>query len=229
MIGTFVGIAARCKGTDMQGAGDVRVGALVGFATTVALAGVLYLLAQLQVVAFIPLDIAEAIVQLTPGTLATRGIEVFGPVAKILIEISGMLAFLLAGTAVGALLARRRGDVSLAIGLLAGTVGFGLTLIAQFFAANLPDPRTLGLTALLLGGWGLLLAVVLRRACAGPPASDRSASPAGAWPDRRAFLRRSSGVLLTVAVGSAAVGELLRRAADAQLGEQGAAGGANAF
>jgi DMSO/TMAO reductase YedYZ molybdopterin-dependent catalytic subunit len=209
--------------------GDARIGALVGFTTTAALAGVLYLLAQIQVVAFIPLDIAEAIVQLTPGTIATQGIESLGPVAKILIAISGILAFLLTGTAVGALLARRRGGVSLASGLLAGAVGLGLTLIAQFFAANLPDPLTLGLTALLLGGWGLLLAGVLRRACAGPSVSDTLASPAGARPDRRAFLRRSSGMLLTVAVGSAAVGELLRRAADAQLGEEAAAGGANAF
>ena len=48
---------------------------LLTFATTAALAGVLYLLAQLQVLSFIPLDIAEAINHVTPGQIATEGIE----------------------------------------------------------------------------------------------------------------------------------------------------------
>src|SRR6266516_2553858 len=160
---------------------QTRIGALAGFVATAALAGLLYLLAQLQVLSFIPLDIAEAINHLTPGGIATEGIEALGPLAKILVEISGVILFLLAGVVAGVLLARQRAYTSTSNGLLAEPVA--------------------------------------------PPAGTNREVMA---PDRRAFLRRSGGVLLTVAVGSTAVGELLRRAEEqrvAQLVQQAAASG----
>jgi DMSO/TMAO reductase YedYZ molybdopterin-dependent catalytic subunit len=212
------------KGIVMHRSGGVRVGALVGFATTAALAGMLYLLAQLQVVAFIPLDIAEAIVQLTPGAIATQGIEAFGPLAKILIEVSSILVFLSAGTLVGAVIARRRFHTLLPGSLVVGLVGLALTLLIQVMAGRLPDAPSLGGTALALLGWAVLLVWLLRRALAAPARVPEAPITRG---DRRAFLVRSGGALLTVAVGSAAIGELLRQATDAPLTQE--AGGASAL
>ena len=145
---------------------QTRIGALAGFVATAALAGLLYLLAQLQVLSFIPLDIAEAINHLTPGGIATEGIEALGPLAKILVEISGVIFFLLAGMVAGVLLARERAYRSTSNGLLAGLAGLFLTVLVQFFAGRFPDITTLGTTALLLFGWGILLVVLLRRALA---------------------------------------------------------------
>ena len=207
---------------------QTRIGALAGFVATAALAGLLYLLAQLQVLSFIPLDIAEAINHLTPGGIATEGIEALGPLAKILVEISGVIFFLLAGIVAGVLLARERAYRSTSNGLLAGLAGLFLTVLVQFFAGRFPDITTLGTTALLLFGWGILLVVLLRRALAEPVAPPAGTNREVMAPDRRAFLRRSGGVLLTVAVGSTAVGELLRRAEEqrvAQLVQQAAASG----
>jgi DMSO/TMAO reductase YedYZ molybdopterin-dependent catalytic subunit len=201
----------------MHRSGDVRVGALVGFATTAALTGVLYLLAQLQIVSFIPLDIAEVIVKVTPGTIATRGIEALGSLTKTLIEVSSILFFLGAGTLVGAVVARRPLPTLFPGSLLVGLVGLALTLLVQLVAGRLPDAPSLGATALALLGWAVLLVWLLRRALAVPTGvPDAPITPA----DRRAFLVRSGGVLLTVAVGSAAIGELLRQATDASLTQE---------
>jgi DMSO/TMAO reductase YedYZ molybdopterin-dependent catalytic subunit len=203
---------------------DVRIGALAGFATTAALAGVLYLLSQLQVLSFIPLDIAEAINHLTPGQIATQGIETLGPVAKILVEITGLLIFLGAGTLAGVFVARQRSYTTTSNGLSVGLVALLLTVLAQFLAGRFPDVITLGATAVALFGWGLLLMFLLRRALEVAP--EAAAAPSTAEPDRRAFLRRSGGVLLMVAVGSSAIGELLRRASEDQLAQAIASGGA---
>jgi DMSO/TMAO reductase YedYZ molybdopterin-dependent catalytic subunit len=197
---------------------DLRIGALVGLATTLALAGVLYLLAQLQALPFIPLDIAQAITYLAPGGVATEGIEALGPLAKTLVALSGFAIFLLAGTAMGALLARQHESISLSSGLVVGLAALVLTVVAQFLARRFPDTLALGLMALLLLGWGVVLVGLVRRALAEAPSSTPLV------PERRAFLRRSGGILLTVAVGSAAVGELLRRAAEEQLTQQAASG-----
>ena len=202
----------------MKQRNDLRIGALVGLATTLALAGVLYLLAQLQALPFIPLDIAQAITYLAPGGVATEGIEALGPLAKSLVALSGIAIFLLAGTAMGALLARQHASISLSSGLVVGLVALVLTVVAQFLARRFPDTLTLGLMALLLLGWGVVLVGLVRRALAEAPSSTPLV------PERRAFLRRSGGILLTVAVGSAAVGELLRRAAEEQLTQQAASG-----
>jgi DMSO/TMAO reductase YedYZ molybdopterin-dependent catalytic subunit len=208
----------------MHRSGEVRTGALVGIAATAALAGVLYLLAQLQVVAFIPLDIAEAIVKLTPGAIATQGIEALGSLAKILIEISSILVFLGAGTLVGAVIARRQFHTLLPGGLLVGLVGLALTLLVQFAAGRLPEAVSLGTMALVLLGWVMLLVWLLRWARAAPVGAP---GPLITPTDRRTFLVRSGGALLTVAVGSAAIGELLRQATDAQLMHE--VGGASAL
>lgn len=204
----------------------MRIGALAGFVATAALAGVLYLLAQLQVLSFVPLDIAEAINHVTPGQIATKGIETLGPIAKMLVEISGVVIFLLAGMAAGALAARRRAYTSLSNGLLIGLAGLLLTVLVQGLGQRLPDMITLSVTALLMLGWGLLLMLLLQRALATAPAPTDAQEVAS--PSRRTFLRQSGGVLLTVAVGSTAIGELLRRANDEQVTQQ-AGGGAAAL
>src|SRR5437667_456463 len=82
----------------------------------------------------------------------------------------------------------------------AGLAGLFLTVLVQFFAGRFPDITTLGTTALLLFGWGISLVVLLRRALAEPVAPPAGTNREVMAPDRRAFLRRSGGVLLTVAV-----------------------------
>lgn len=202
----------------MQLSRNIRTGLLVGLLATTTLLAVLYAFAQARLISFIPLDIAQAITNLTPGQIATSGIETLGPLAKLIVEISGFLLLLLAGAIFGALLVRQQAYSTSSGGLLAALIALIFTLIAQSLAGHFPDLTGLITTTLLLGGWGMLLAFLLRRALAEPVGAEASSSPAS--PERRVFLRRSSGVLLTVTVGSTALGELMRRTAEQQIARQ---------
>ena len=74
-------------------------GPAAGFLVTSALVGVTYALSQVGVVSFFPLDIAQAGIRLTPGQIATQGIEAFGHEAKMLAEATALAVVLLAGAA----------------------------------------------------------------------------------------------------------------------------------
>lgn len=203
---------------------DRRVGLLLGFVSTAALAGVLYVFAQFQILSFVPLDIAEAIAHVTPGQLATQGIESLGAGAKIVVEVVGVLIFLFVGTMVGAVLVRQRGYTQVSNGLPVGLVGLVLTVMVQALGQRFPDVVTLGVTAVLFFGWGVGLVALLRGALGSPTVALEAHDAGVSGLDRRAFVRRSSGVLLTVAVGGTALGELFRRNAEEIAASGGASG-----
>ena len=77
-----------------------------GVLTTSALLGLTYALSQIEVVSFFPLDVAQAGVRLTPGAIATQGIEALGPGARMLAEASGLALVLVAGAAAGGIVLR---------------------------------------------------------------------------------------------------------------------------
>ncbi len=207
----------------MNNASDLRTGALLGLLSTAALAGLLYLFAQAQILSFVPLDIADAAIQLTPGQFATQGIEALGPGAKMLLEIIAILLFLLVGTFAGVLIVRLRAYRDMANGLLVGLGGLILTVSVQALAGRFPDVITLGSTAVLLFSWSFSLLWLLKQ-CVAMGTGQQVEQPG-----RRLFLQRSGGLLLTLAIGGTAVGELLRRAAEDQIAQEIAKGGAVAL
>jgi len=76
-------------------------GLTAGALATCALLGLTYTLAQIEVVSFFPLDVAQAGIRLTPGAIASQGIEALGAGAKMLAEASALLLVLLIGAAAG--------------------------------------------------------------------------------------------------------------------------------
>jgi hypothetical protein len=190
-------------------------GPAAGFLVTGALVGVTYALSQVGVVSFFPLDIAQAGIRLTPGPIATQGIEALGHEAKMLAEATALAVVLLAGGAAGAVVVRfgLQRNWSNILPLAAATIA--LVAIAQMIAGTLPDVISLGATAGLMLGWAAVLLSAVRVATANalPITVD-------ATPTRRRFLRLSAAALLGVAAGGGAVGELLRRVQDAALAEE---------
>lgn len=175
---------------------------LAGLLATAALVGLMLLLSYVTALSFVPLDVADAIIHLTPGAIATRGIESLGPLAKLMIELTGALIVIAAGGA-AAVIYGRRGPRPLALaGLALALLAAALTVVAQLAAGGLRGgPIGLGLTGLLYLGWGYGLAWML----------NRLAAPAATDSGRRTFLLQSGGTLLAVAVGSTALAELVRR------------------
>jgi len=83
-------------------------GLTAGALATCALLGLTYTLAQIEVVSFFPLDVAQAGIRLTPGAIASQGIEALGSGAKMLAEASALLLVLLIGAAAGGVALRFR-------------------------------------------------------------------------------------------------------------------------
>lgn len=81
-------------------------GLATGALVTSTLLGVAYALSQVGAVSFFPLDIAQAGVRLTPGEIATQGIEALGPGAKLLAETTALGLVLLAGAGAGGVVLR---------------------------------------------------------------------------------------------------------------------------
>src|SRR3989442_15692674 len=82
--------------------------ATAGGLATGALLGVDYALSQLDVAPFFPLDVAQAGIKLTPGFVATQGIDALGSGAKVKAETTALLVVVLGGAAIGAFAARWR-------------------------------------------------------------------------------------------------------------------------
>ena len=131
-------------------------GPAAGFLVTSALVGVTYALSQVGVVSFFPLDIAQAGIRLTPGQIATQGIEAFGHEAKMLAEATALAVVLLAGAAAGAVVVRfgLQRNWSNILPLAAATIA--LIAIAQMIGGTLPDVISLGATAGLMLGWSVI-------------------------------------------------------------------------
>src|SRR6266849_5863930 len=123
-------------------------GLATGTLVTSALVGVTYALSQLGLVSFFPLDIAQAGIRLTPGQIATQGIEALGHEAKMLAEVTALVVVLLAGAAAGAVVVRfgLQRNWSNILPLAAATIA--LVAIAQMIAGTLPDVISLGTTDL---------------------------------------------------------------------------------
>jgi DMSO/TMAO reductase YedYZ molybdopterin-dependent catalytic subunit len=180
--------------------------ALVGVCATAALIGLLLLCSRVSPVSFVPLDISDAIIRLTPGAIATQGIETLGPGAKLGIELGGSIIFLVFGGLLGWLYGRAAPRRAILAGLVLAVVALALTALAQSIGGGLRGGAGgLALLAILYLAWGSVLAWLINRLAL--PA-DSATTAAG---DRRAFLIRSSGTLLAVAAGSAAIAQLLEQ------------------
>src|SRR2546429_8870379 len=86
--------------------------ATAGGLGTSALLGVDYALSQLDLAPFFPLDVAQAGIKLTPGFVATQGIDALGSGAKVLAETTALLVVVLGGAAIGTFAARWGGGRS---------------------------------------------------------------------------------------------------------------------
>jgi DMSO/TMAO reductase YedYZ molybdopterin-dependent catalytic subunit len=185
-------------------------GLATGALVTSALLGVAYALSQVGAVSFFPLDIAQAGVRLTPGEIATQGIEALGPGAKLLAETTALVLVLLAGAGAGGVVLRfgLQRSWSNILPLAAATIA--LIALAQTIAGTLPDAISLAGTAVLIVGWAAILLATLRRVCS---------TARAAIPTRREFLRLSASLLVAVAAGGGVVGEVLRRSQETALAQ----------
>jgi len=186
--------------------------ATVGGLATSALLGVDYALSQLDVAPFFPLDVAQAGIKLTPGFVATQGIDALGSGAKVLAETTALLVVVLGGAAIGVFAARWRVERSWSNVMALAAVALALVAGAQLVAGTLPDAISLGVLAVSFVAWGIVLVWLLRHLALAPEKVDPSASRG-----RRDFLRRAGSVLLLVAAGGGALGEVLRRGQEAAL------------
>ena len=165
-------------------------GLATGALVTSALLGVAYALSQVGAVSFFPLDIAQAGVRLTPGEIATQGIEALGPGAKLLAETTALVLVLLAGAGAGGVVLRfgLQRSWSNILPLAAATIA--LIALAQTIAGTLPDAVSLAGTAVLIVSWAAILLASLRGIGSGDRAwrsgAGRSArhEPKGDFPRR---------------------------------------------
>src|ERR671933_2767188 len=199
-------------------------GAVAGALATIVLTGLVALASQLTRVSFLPLNLADLLIRLTPGKIATFGIEALGPLAKMSVEAASIVGFILIGAALGVLFAwwaqhgRRRPAI------VAGELFGGLMLIF-LLALQLSDPTTVDLSAvtsavliILALGWGAGLGFIyghLQTRQVPVPVEENAAAD----PSRRVFLQRSTAAAVTLAIGSTAIAEVLRRADDAATAE----------
>src|SRR5438128_9982168 len=122
-------------------------GPAAGFLVTSALVGVTYALSQVGVVSFFPLDIAQAGIRLTPGQIATQGIEAFGHEAKMLADATALALVLLAGAAAGVVVVRFGLQRNWSNILPLAATMIALVPIAQMPGGTLPDVPPLGAAA----------------------------------------------------------------------------------
>jgi DMSO/TMAO reductase YedYZ molybdopterin-dependent catalytic subunit len=196
----------------------LRTGFVAGLLATIALVALLYLASALVQLSFIPFDLADLIIRITPGRIATEGIEALGAVAKLSIKAGAIMALVLFGGGLGALVAKRlvqRGEAArLGATNLASLVMVG-TLLAIALLNYRPSqpsplqPAPILVLLALVWLWSIALSSLLRgvmRPSSAEPATDQQ---------RRTFLIKSGAAVVTVAVGSTALAELLKTPANA--------------
>jgi DMSO/TMAO reductase YedYZ molybdopterin-dependent catalytic subunit len=206
---------------------ETRAGFVAGLLATIALVGLLRLASALAGLSFIPYDFADTIIRLTPGAIATQGIETLGAIAKLLVKLGAIVAFVLGGGALGAIAAavaarndsQRDSRGGVARNAAAFTLFIAMLALAllnqQATERSVLEPVPFAALLILALGWGAALGVLTRRLTPAPSqaaarltsGSDDSLAPVQA--DRRAFLVRSGAAAITVAIGSAALAELL--------------------
>ena len=192
-----------------------RAGLLAGLLVGTTVAGVLYLLSALRLVSFVPLDVANGVIELTPGQIATTTIETIGEWGKRLLIGGGVGGFVLAfgglGMALAALLGRR-GRSPLLLGALAGLLPLAVTLPIQYLVvanrATIPAGATPpALLAAVYIAAGVTLAWAIRGLAGGAMAGEVERVPGA----RRAFLLTGGGALVSLAAGSALLARVVPR------------------
>ncbi len=194
-----------------------RSGFVAGLITTVALIGLLRIANALVGLPFIPADLADLLIRITPGQIATEGIEALGTVAKLLVELGAMALIVVFGGALGALVGRRvaaGGEVeSLGARNLASLAMAGTLLAIALLNQRPSQPGVLQpapILALLFAVWlwSVLLGYVLRGSMR-EPVEDAPIDQ-----QRRTFLLKSGAAVVTVAFGSTALAELFDTGSD---------------
>lgn len=186
-----------------------RAGFVAGGLATLALVGVLRPAAALTGLAFVPDDLADLLIRLTPGALATAGIEALGALAKLFVKLAAITAIILLGGGLGAWARDARRANTAATLLLLVLLLLPLLNRPATAASALAPPALLTVLALVLL-WRAALPFLAQRLSAAHP----QAPPTVTDRDRRVFLVRAGAVTLTLAVGGTALAELLERPAD---------------
>lgn len=188
-----------------------RAGFVAGLIATIALVALLRLANALVGLSFIPADLADLLIRITPGQIATEGIEALGSVAKLLVQLGAIALIVLFGGALGALVGRHvaaRGEVeTFGARNLASLAMAGALLAIALLNQRASQPSVLQpapILALLFAVWlwSTALGYLLRgltRAHAEDAAVDQQ---------RRTFLIKSGAAVVTVAFGSTALAEL---------------------
>lgn len=188
-----------------------RVGFVAGLIATIALVGVLRLANALVGLPFIPADLADLLIHITPGQIATEGIEALGSVAKLLVQLGAIALIVLFGGALGALVAKRvaaHGERENLGARNVASLAMAGTLLAIALLNQRPSqPSVLQLVPILallfaVWLWSVLLGYVLR-GLTRAPAEDAQLDQ-----QRRTFLIKSGAAVVTVAFGSTALAEL---------------------
>ncbi|MGE5460791.1 MAG: molybdopterin-dependent oxidoreductase [Solirubrobacterales bacterium] len=163
---------------------------------------------------FPPVAVADVLIEVTPGPIATRSIELLGHLAQPLLVLATTAAFLGVAAALGGLLPRIASIVSGRITVAALLLELPMAVVAV--AAVRPSSVTVGrgtaalllAPVLVLGAWTVSFAF-RRLTDAGPVATER-----GSDPERRVLLRGllvgAGGLLL----GWSGAGRILLRRPD---------------
>lgn len=194
---------------------SARSGVIAGVIATVALVALLRLANIAVQLPFAPLDLADLIIRITPGQIATRGIEALGAVAKLMVETGAFALLVVFGGALGAFVgwrvARRGEPESLPARNLASLAMAGALLAIAVLNYRPSQPSILQpapIIALLLAVW--LWSVVLGWFVRG---LTRTPEAEPVDPQRRSFLIKSGAAVITVAVGSTALAEVFNTTA----------------
>jgi len=198
---------------------SIRAGVIAGLFATIALTGVLALAAALLQLSFAPYDLADIIIRLTPGAVATEGIETLGVLAKIIVKLVAVGAFIGFGGVLGGLVGwavQRWGTAVLlpmrnASGLVLLLVLLGLALVN--YQATRPHPLQ-PVSILVLGGlalaWCFGVGYLFQHFAVDSTDGAMASLDIAPTNERRAFLIKSGATVLTIAFGSSALAELLQ-------------------
>jgi DMSO/TMAO reductase YedYZ molybdopterin-dependent catalytic subunit len=199
---------------------DYEMAALVGALATAGLIGWLYVGHQLvYALPFVPFDITDFIIRLTPGAVATTGIERLGHWARVILRWLGVLVMIGFGAGLGAgaaaLRARLNGWMNAAILAAASmaAAAFIVTLAIQAAVRGglASEPVGLGGLAVSYAAWAA--AIVWATGRVGQRTGADSAQ-AAASPARRRFLAGFGVAMIGLAAGGYLLGRRLRPTAE---------------
>lgn len=191
--------------------GTRGLAALVGALATAGLAGWLYVGHQvIYALPFVPFDITDLIISLTPGAVATAGIERLGHWARVILRWAGVLAMIGFGAGLSAWAAALRARLAPWLRAAALTVAALLaTLVIQgaIRGGRTAEPHGLAGLAISYVAWA---AAVVWAADRLDEHTGAEHAPDGAPHARRRFLAGFGAALLGLAAGGYLLGQRLR-------------------